>query len=130
MTVQHAYATERSTRAQSLGHLLLRAAERYDGAALRYKRDGRWVDISYPALGAAAREIARGLVALGIEPGDHVAILSETRPEWTLADAGTRCDTIARPYCEVRSKCSVRTVRGPRTGRSPVVRLTVTSASS
>ncbi len=91
MTLHHEYATEPSTRAQSLGHLLLRAAERYEGTALRYKRDGRWVDISYPAFGAAAREIARGLVALGIESGDHVAILSDTRPEWTLADAGTLC---------------------------------------
>jgi long-chain acyl-CoA synthetase len=91
MTLHHEYATEHPTHAQSLGHLLLRAAESYDGVALRYKRDGRWVDISYPALGAAAREIARGLVALGIEPGDHVAILCDTRPEWTLADAGILC---------------------------------------
>jgi long-chain acyl-CoA synthetase len=91
MTLQQDHATERETREPSLGHLFLRAAERYSGPALRYKSDGRWIDISYPELGAAAREIARGLIALGIEPGDRVAILSNTRPEWTLADAGTLC---------------------------------------
>ena len=91
MTIQHGSTTERSTRSQSLGHLVLRAAERYQGAALRYKTEGRWVDISYPALGDAARANARGLIALGIEPGDRVAILSDTRPEWTLADAGALC---------------------------------------
>ena len=48
MTIQHGSTTERSTRSQSLGHLVLRAAERYQGAALRYKTEGRWVDISYP----------------------------------------------------------------------------------
>ncbi|MGZ8648937.1 MAG: AMP-dependent synthetase/ligase [Solirubrobacteraceae bacterium] len=91
MILRHDHATARSTIAPSLGQLFLRSAERYEGAALRFKRDGRWVDISYPALGAAAREIARGLVHLGIEPADRVAILSDTRPEWTLADAGTLC---------------------------------------
>jgi long-chain acyl-CoA synthetase len=44
--------------------------------------------ISYAALGRAIHEIAGGLAALGIERGDHVAILAGTRPEWTLADLG------------------------------------------
>ena len=44
--------------------------------------------ISYAELGRAAREIAGGLALLGIERGDHVAILAGTRPEWTLADLG------------------------------------------
>ena len=44
--------------------------------------------ISYAELGRAIREIAGGLAGLGIVRGDHVAILSGTRPEWTLADLG------------------------------------------
>ena len=44
--------------------------------------------ITYAELGPAVREIAGGLAALGIERGDHVAILAATRPEWTLADFG------------------------------------------
>jgi long-chain acyl-CoA synthetase len=44
--------------------------------------------VSYAHLGRAIREIAGGLAELGIECGDHVAILAGTRPEWTLADFG------------------------------------------
>jgi long-chain acyl-CoA synthetase len=44
--------------------------------------------ITYAELGAAVREIAGGLAVFGIEPGDRVAILASTRPEWTLADYG------------------------------------------
>ena len=44
--------------------------------------------ISYAELGRAIHEIAGGLADLGIERGDHVAILAGTRPEWTLADFG------------------------------------------
>ena len=44
--------------------------------------------ISYAELGRAIHEIAGGLAELGIERGDHVAILAGTRPEWTLADFG------------------------------------------
>src|SRR5690348_1806277 len=83
--------THPSSHAPTLGHLFLRSAERYGGPALRHKSGGRWVDISYPELGAAAREIARGLISLGVERGDRVAILANTRPEWTLADAGVMC---------------------------------------
>jgi long-chain acyl-CoA synthetase len=56
--------------------------------ALRHKVGDEWVDISYDELGRAAREIALGLADLGIERGDRVAILSNTRPEWTFANFG------------------------------------------
>jgi long-chain acyl-CoA synthetase len=55
---------------------------------LNYKRDGRWVSISSEEVLSRARRIAAGLKALGVAPGDRVAILSESRPEWTLTDAG------------------------------------------
>ena len=56
--------------------------------ALRFKAGDEWRDIGYDELGDAVREIALGLVDLGIEPGDRVAILSHTRPEWTLSNFG------------------------------------------
>ncbi len=71
----------------SLGRMVLDATERHRGAAIRYPRDGTWHEWSFQELGTAVRELARGLAALGLEPGDRVAILGETRPEWTLADA-------------------------------------------
>ena len=36
----------------------------------------------------AAREIAAGLVARGVVPGERVCVLSQTRPEWVSADVG------------------------------------------
>jgi long-chain acyl-CoA synthetase len=75
-----------SVNANTLGDMVLAATERYSGAAIRFPRDGTWHEWSFADLGAAVREVARGLVALGLEPGDKVALLGETRPEWTLAD--------------------------------------------
>lgn len=55
---------------------------------LNYKRDGRWCSISADELLKRARQIAGGFYSLGLRRGDRVAILSESRPEWTLTDAG------------------------------------------
>jgi long-chain acyl-CoA synthetase len=75
--------------ARTLAGLAASAAARRSGAALRHKVAGRWDGISYPQLGEAVAEIAKGLIALGIERGERVSILSDTRPEWTLVDLGS-----------------------------------------
>jgi long-chain acyl-CoA synthetase len=54
---------------------------------LNYKGDGRWVSISSDEMLKRVRRIAAGLYSLGVRRGDRVAILSESRPEWTLTDA-------------------------------------------
>jgi long-chain acyl-CoA synthetase len=79
------------TSPQTLGQLLLDSAARYHGMALEYRDAGRTLAISYPELGTIVSAIARGLIALGIAPGDRVAILSSTRAQWTLADYGALC---------------------------------------
>jgi len=56
---------------------------------LNYKSDGRWVSVSSDELLARARRIAAGLHAIGVHRGDRVALLSESRVEWTLTDAGS-----------------------------------------
>ncbi|HEX5618850.1 MAG TPA: long-chain fatty acid--CoA ligase [Solirubrobacteraceae bacterium] len=58
---------------------------------MRVRRDGVVQETTFADLATAAREIAAGLIAYGIHPGDRVAILGNTRPEWTLADFGAIC---------------------------------------
>lgn len=55
---------------------------------LNFKHDGAWHTISSDEMIARMRRIALGLYALGVRQGDRVAILSESRPEWVLADGG------------------------------------------
>ncbi|MGI8440769.1 MAG: AMP-dependent synthetase/ligase [Thermoleophilaceae bacterium] len=80
------------TGSTTMADMVVLAAERYGrSAAMRRKVGDAWVSDSYADLGTAAREIALGLVDLGIAKGDRVAILSHTRPEWTEANFGTLC---------------------------------------
>ena len=71
--------------------LVLDAAAKHKGTALKYPLGKGWGEISYAKLGTGVTEIAKGLIALGVQPGDRVAILSNTRAEWTLADFGAMC---------------------------------------
>jgi long-chain acyl-CoA synthetase len=75
----------------TLGEMLVSAAARHHGVALQYRRDDATVTISYPELGRRVTEIARGLIALGVQPGDRVSIFATTSAEWTLADFGALC---------------------------------------
>jgi long-chain acyl-CoA synthetase len=65
------------------------AGERYaERPAARHRVDSVWHELTYREVVAAIDEIALGLIALGIEPGDRVGILADTRLEWTLASYG------------------------------------------
>ena len=55
---------------------------------LNYKKDGRWISISSSEMLERAHRLAAGLYQLGVRRGDRVALLSESRAEWTLMDAG------------------------------------------
>ncbi|MGZ6641583.1 MAG: AMP-dependent synthetase/ligase [Solirubrobacteraceae bacterium] len=80
-----------STDARTLGEMVLRAGAQHPGPALREGGGPQAAEVSYAGLARAAREIARGLVALGVEPGERVSIMANTRPEWTVADMGVFC---------------------------------------
>src|SRR5262245_14892961 len=54
--------------------------------AQQFKRDGAWVTLTWREVGDIVREVALGLVALGREKGDAVALLSTSRAEWVQAD--------------------------------------------
>lgn len=64
-----------------------RANDTPDAVALRQKSLGIWQEITWSEYWVHIETVAYGLIALGIEPGDRVAIQSENRPEWIVADA-------------------------------------------
>jgi long-chain acyl-CoA synthetase len=64
-----------------------RAAEQPRAVSLRRKAAaGTWEDVTTAQFRDEVHALAKGLVAVGVAPGDRVAIMSGTRYEWTLAD--------------------------------------------
>lgn len=54
--------------------------------AYSHSKGGRWQDVTWTAMGTEVDEVGHGLLALGLEAGETVAILGETRPEWCNCD--------------------------------------------
>jgi long-chain acyl-CoA synthetase len=78
---------ETSPARSSVPSLCLTATLRHNKAdALNHKIGGQWINISAEAFVKRVRHVALGLVGLGIKAGDRVALLSENRPEWSIAD--------------------------------------------
>src|SRR5260370_20062581 len=78
--------------AQTVAELPFFGAERFGGRpAQRFKRDGAWQDLSYATLRDVTGENSQGLVALGVQPGDPVCVLSHTRPDWVHTQFGISC---------------------------------------
>ena len=63
-----------------------RVAKYGDRAAQKVKRDGQWIDISWNEHDTTVKEIALGLISLGLAPGEKVALLSNSRAEWMSCD--------------------------------------------
>jgi long-chain acyl-CoA synthetase len=56
---------------------------------MREKRYGIWQDITWADYWDRVELVGHGLWALGVRPGDRVAVHSENRPEWLFSDVGT-----------------------------------------
>ncbi len=69
-----------------LHHLFAHAHRQDDATALRYKEKDGWHDISWASYKQRVLVAGAGLQALGLEPGDMVAILSTNRVEWLVGD--------------------------------------------
>ena len=70
----------------------------FSAAAASGKRDlllaktgGEWRPVSAADFGFTVKALSLGLNSLGVQPGDRVAILSENRPEWAMADFAAQC---------------------------------------
>lgn len=57
-----------------------------DAVALSRLEGGSWVDVTVRDFHREVVDIARGLIAAGIQAGDRVALLSRTRYEWSVLD--------------------------------------------
>jgi long-chain acyl-CoA synthetase len=79
--------TETSMEASSVPGLILGAVSRHNKEdALNYRADGKWHNIPAAAFIERVKNVALGLSGLGVRPGDRIALLSENRPDWSIAD--------------------------------------------
>jgi len=51
-----------------------------------YRDAGKWLPVTSREFGRSVARTAHALHAWGVRPGDRIAILSENRPEWPVAD--------------------------------------------
>ncbi|MDD3853981.1 MAG: AMP-binding protein, partial [Syntrophomonadaceae bacterium] len=66
--------------------------------ALYYKEGGEWKGISWKEFGERIDNAAKGLLELGAQENDMIAIYSENRPEWVISDyaiMSIKCATVA-----------------------------------
>ncbi|WP_425588723.1 AMP-dependent synthetase/ligase [Streptomyces sanyensis] len=70
---------------------------------------GTWQDVSAAAFAAEVRAVAKGLIAMGLKPGDRLAIMARTTYEWTLLDfAGWAAGLITVPVYPTSSAFQTR----------------------
>jgi long-chain acyl-CoA synthetase len=79
--------TRASTAFSTIPGLLLHSLDQYrKPGAFKFKRDGHWIDVSSGEFLLRVEELFFALRTLGLGPRDRVAIISETRLEWAIAD--------------------------------------------
>jgi long-chain acyl-CoA synthetase len=67
------------------------ADEMDDSPFLWSKQDGIWQSLSWRQSAEAVAKMAGALRSLGLQRGDRVALVSENRPEWCIADLAIMC---------------------------------------
>ena len=92
----------------------------------RYRTEDGWHEVTWRAMAERVRAMAAGLIAMGVSPGDRVALLSNTRPEWMEIDfAILACGALTVPiyqsnlpaecgYIIANSESSVVFVENPK----------------
>ena len=100
-----ATATASTMGLQTIAELIPRAAAEHAGkTAVRHKRDGAWQDVSYTELADIVQEVGLGLIDLGLQPGERICILANTRPDWSYADMGaTSAGAVVVPIYQTNS---------------------------
>jgi long-chain acyl-CoA synthetase len=90
----------------TVNDIFYRAVERRSDSVMMYKQTIKWISIASHELYRDAVGVARTLEHWGIRKGDRVAILSENRPEWAVADfAALLLGAVVVPvYCTLTSE--------------------------
>jgi long-subunit acyl-CoA synthetase (AMP-forming) len=71
------------------GHIARQASERPNRKALaEIGPDGEWVSTTWGEYWDAVRNLAKGLIALGVQPGDGVALVGNNRRDWVISQMG------------------------------------------
>ncbi|MGC2822534.1 MAG: AMP-binding protein, partial [Candidatus Sulfotelmatobacter sp.] len=70
----------------TLNDVFFTAVERNLDRAMLHRQEGKWLPISSSDLRHNVAGTVNGLQEWGIHRGDRIAILSENRPEWSIAD--------------------------------------------
>ena len=88
MELATAPAAASGVKSKTIADLLPLAAREHGAKpAIKFKEDsGTWVTRTYAEVGETVKALSLGLMDLGIAKGDKVAILANTRPEWTYFD--------------------------------------------
>jgi long-chain acyl-CoA synthetase len=80
------------------------AAEHGPRTAIRYRLEGEWKTVAFDELAGIVDELALGFRDLGVEAGDRVGVLANTRPEWTYASlAISRAGAVVVPIYPTNS---------------------------
>ncbi|MGC5583968.1 AMP-dependent synthetase/ligase [Ornithinimicrobium sp. W1679] len=79
-------------RAPSVGHLFRERVQALpEGEAFRHPVGDGWASLTWSQTRDRAYALAAGLVELGVEPEERVALMSSTRIEWVLSDLAVMC---------------------------------------
>jgi long-chain acyl-CoA synthetase len=77
------------TKTDTLGKSILDMRQRStEKPALQFKVKDQWVNKTWPEYYRDIEAVGSALLALGVKPGDRVAIMANTRYEWSVADYG------------------------------------------
>ena len=94
---------------QSIPEMLRSNAQKFaERIAISYKKNGDYLDLSYADFYERVLMAARGLRKAGMTPGDKVAIFSENRAGWAIADFAIQCAkgvTVCHKHCRTGRLC-------------------------
>ncbi len=119
------YSTPQTVTVPTSGNLtddvVRNATEAPDAVQFSRAEGDTWSDVTCAAFLAEVSEVAKGLMASGISPGDRVALISRTRYEWTLLDyAVWFAGAVSVPIYESSSQEQIRWILSDSGARAVV----------